>query len=767
MNSSFIRWLFDVEVIPADAGDVQLAFERPLAGWVWLLCIVAAIAFAFWSYSRLSGARWARFTLASLRVFMIALVLLVISGPMLMQARETIEPDWLLVLADRSASMTIADAEGADGRVPRDEQLSNLLREHEPVLSALADERHVEWLGFHQGAFPLADRTDLGDASGARTRLNTAVGQALQRAAARPVSGVVLLTDGRTNDPPTRELLRRLQSDQVRVFPVALGSRDPIGDLAIRRIDAPGRAFVRDKVPVVVHLDRLGGSDQASGAVKLVDIETGEVLDEKPLPEAAQEQLTLVGEPALAGEATWQVVIETDRPDLIPDNNLKPFAIELIDRPLRVLYVDGYPRWEYHYVKELIVQEKSIESSVFLISADRDFAQEGNQPITRLPRSPEEFADFDVIIIGDVPGTFFSPEQIEMIREQVAVRGAGLLWMGGERYTPATYTGAAAALADLMPMQRAPAMPRIDDPVTMQPTPLADRLGVLRLATDDRVGWPIELSDPDYGWCRLQYAQRIEPGRLKPTAEVLAETVQTFGGVHLPLVINMRYGSGQTLYVATDEIWRWRYGRGEMLPEQFWVQMIRMLGRESVFTSADRAVLEAKPRRVEIGQPVRIDLRLLDARLADQLSSTVTALVETEQGEAVADIDLLPIESSRGQFGATVLPDTIGVLHVRVDDVRLDGLDLEATFEVYAADDELRRPETDHELLEDLAAATGGVVLDDETLPALMDPEVLPNRSVRTLNPLTERIWDAPIVFILALLVLSAEWIGRKVLRLI
>ena len=86
-----------------------------------------------------------------------------------------------------------------------------------------------------------------------------------------------------------------------------------------------------------------------------------------------------------------------------------------------------------------------------LISADRDFAQEGNQPITRLPRSPEEFAQFDLIILGDVPSGFFSPEQLDMIRDHVAIRGAGLLWIGGERSTPSSYS--ATVLADLLPMR--------------------------------------------------------------------------------------------------------------------------------------------------------------------------------------------------------------------------------------------------------------------------------------------------------------------------
>ncbi len=45
-------------------------------------------------------------------------------------------------------------------------------------------------------------------------------------------------------------------------------------------------------------------------------------------------------------------------------------------------------------------------------------------------------------------------------------------------------------------------------------------------------------------------------------------------------------------------------------------------------------------------------------------------------------------------------------------------------------------------------------------------PQLLPHRSVQTVKPLSERIWDTPLAFALVLLVLTAEWIGRKVLQL-
>ncbi len=786
MNHPFVRWLLDLDIIPQGAEGLRLGWERAVPAWVWASSLLVAAALAGWGYARLQGARRGRVILAAVRFLVVVAVLVIVSGPVLELPRESIEQDWVVMLVDRSASMTIPDGGesllGAD-RMSRDQQLRDLLESHGDLWKRLAAKRHILWMGFHDGAFTLsappgefatpseisALPVALDEPTGSQTRLDAALDQALQRTAAREVAGVVVFSDGRTTDPPSRSSIRRLRSGQIGVFAVPLGSAESPGDLAIRRIDVPRHAFVRDQVPVAVEIDRLAaGSAAGHAVVKLIDEATGAVLDRAEVDAVeGTAEVTLTAEPTLAGEATWRVVVESDGPDLVADNNVKTALIELIDRPLRVLYIDGYPRWEYRYLKNLLVREETIESSVMLISADRDFAQEGNQPITRLPRSPEEFAPFDVIVIGDVPGSFFSPEQLEMIRGHVAQRGAGLLWIGGERFTPRTYAGT--ALADLLPLRGSLAVPAIGEPGTMVPTPLAERMGLLRLGVDG--AWPSELGDPTRGWSQFYWAQRLEPGRLKPTAEVLAETGSKFRGSALPLVVQMRYGSGLTMYVATDEIWRWRFGRGEVLTERFWVPIVRRLGRESLFGSQETARLEAEPRRLTTGQALRVELSLLDASLVDDTRVSVAAVIETVGGQRVADLELRrqedPAREMSGQparFATTWLPAAANQLIVKVSDPAVPSVALSVPVEVFAPDDELRRPETDHPLLEALAAETGGQVIMPNELEGL--PELLPNRAVTTVNPLHERIWDTPLAFLVVLVLLTVEWIGRKVIRL-
>ncbi|TVQ54388.1 MAG: hypothetical protein EA377_05860 [Phycisphaerales bacterium] len=771
----FLRQLFDLQVIPEDAEIIQLVWERPFAPWIWTLFIIGGGLFAIWSYSHLTGNRAGRGMLAATRFAIILLALILLSGPMLQVPRESTEPDWVLILADRSASMQIADVQIGDdprARQSRDAQLREILAEHGEIWSAMAAQREVVWLGFHHGAFALesvddedaAIPVDLGPPDGPRTHINAALDQALQRTAARPISGVVLLSDGRTTDPPQRSVLRRLQADAIPVYTVGLGSPEPLAEVAIRRIDAPRRAYVGDKVPVIVRLDRDGPAAQQRATVRLIDELSGEELaQEELMPGDEVDQITLNASPDLAGETSWRVVVETDEPTLVPENTERAFGIDLIDRPMRVLYVDGYPRWEQRFLKNLLVREESIDSSILLLSADREFAQEGDTPITRLPRSPEEFADFDVIVIGDVPGGYFTPQQLDMIRDHVAERGAGLLWIGGERSTPSTYAGT--VLADLLPMRGSLDLSPIARPVNMIATERADRLGVLQLTTPGEVGWPRELSDPEYGWSQLRWAQRIDPAQLKPAAEVLAETASPVSESNLPLVVMMRFGAGASVYVATDEIWRWRFGRGELLPEQFWVQIMRMLGRETLTAAGERAVFDVTPRRAQTGQPIRVDLRLIDAQLADRVDRSVAAELVNDDGDAVAELELIRQDGTEARFSTVHLTDRPGTYTVRLVDPALDELNLEAELEVFAPEDELRHPETDHALLAELSEATGGRLLEPDELSELN--ELLPNRAVTTMNPLTERIWDTWPFFTLFLLLITAEWIGRKVLRLI
>ncbi|MFM7259828.1 MAG: hypothetical protein ACKO3W_04415 [bacterium] len=775
--------------VPRDVETVRLVFERPLPAWGWFLTAVGALLIGWWSYRRLTGGSRAssrawRGMLAVVRAAVLMLVALLIAGPSLRFERTRTERDRLIVLVDRSLSMSIKDAPGG---ITRDEQAVAVLDAVRPTLTRIARTKDIEYVGFAGGVFTLQREADgasrtraldadadteliggplLGVSSGERTDLDIALRQSLARAAGRPVSGVLLLSDGRSASPVSADALEAFERDSIPVHVVALGSAARLGDAAIVGVSVPGRAFVRDRVPVEVRVDRGGVVGEV--VVRLVDVSTGAEIARKIVPDGADGvngsgsgEMTVVLDGASddAGSRAWRVEIVSERPDLVQENDRSDVAVEFIDRPLRVLYIEGSSRWEYRYLKNLLMRERDIESSIMLLSADRDFAQEGNMPISRLPRTREEFSKYDLFIIGDVPSGFFSPDQLAILRSEVADRGAGLLWIAGDRNTPSSWEST--PLADLMPLKPPFALDARTGASAITPTSAAERLGVLRLS-DEEDGWPDALVDPAIRWSKFRFVQLVPRARVKPTAEVLATADGTTANAEepTPVVMRMRFGAGDIVYVATDEIWRWRYGQGERLPERFWIPIVRLLSRESIAQGEARARLSVAPVRLAPGESAVVSLRIVDEESAARSPATVPVEVRDTGGNPVARIELTRDEEDASAF---YVPERTGRFIAIAEDPAFGRV--ETPFEVVRDDDELRRGDADHASLAEIARRTGGRILDANSVRGLA--EVLPLRARETDESTERTIWDTWPALAMFLGLLAIEWSGRRLLRLV
>lgn len=773
-----------------------LGWRWPLPPWGWALIVLAAAAVGYWSYRRLLGPSKARLALASLRAALVLALAALLVGPMLVVNQEITEPDVLLVLVDQSASMEIRDMPGPAGAAPisRRQALEAALQEHAELFGPqkLGHERKILWLGFAGNTFeidPFAASAPPPDAQRQTTALRTAIEQALQRATGQRVSGMVIMSDGRSPQSASAALIHRLQRRLINVFAVPLGAESPTLNLAIAQVDAPEKAFINDDVPVTVWLDRYPDNarvDPQRVTVRLVDAQTGKTLDEK---HASDDQLRqpvrLTARSAAVGPVPWRVELLDEQaaagaeqphaefPQVLLTHKDENVATELVDQPIGVLYVEGYPRWEFRYLKNMLVREKSLKSSTLLLSADHAFAQEGQLPITRLPNSAEELKPYDVIVIGDVAAGYFSQEQLRLLAEHVAARGAGLLWIGGSNDTPRSYEGT--ALAGLLPMRSPSSVNRLDPSlgaVTLKPTAQAEALQVFHLhaggAGEAReTAWPKAL--PPLAW-----AQNL--GELKSSAEVLAAS-EPIAGRAYPLVTRLRYGAGQALYVGTDETWRWRFGRGDLYFEQFWMQLIRLLGRARLEQGAGRATLEISSRRLEQDQTALVSLHIRDEMLSQRELPRISVAVVRAEAEAtpgkdaaVEKIELLPVpngDEKRGQgvvYQAPWRPSVSGKLTLRLAEPALEDLNLSRSVEVVRADDELRQPAPDRAKLASLAEQTGGQVLGLDQLEQLMR---IPSRPQRTPNDIREPLWNSYLALLLIAALLTAEWIGRKAIRLV
>ena len=86
------------------------------------------------------------------------------------------------------------------------------------------------------------------------------------------------------------------------------------------------------------------------------------------------------------------------------------------------------------------------------------------------------------------------------------------------------------------------------------------------------------------------------------------------------------------------------------------------------------------------------------------------------------------------------------------------------SFRVEPPRTEIDRPTQNRALLEQLASATGGAVVDVADLDQL-DKQITV-REVQRVLEYREEVWDAPLLFGTAFLLLVFEWLMRKRLRL-
>jgi len=761
-----MEWIFKQLDVPTTlmGQPWHIVFERPAPTWLWLVGTIVLVSTAIFSYTKIKGPRPARIFLASLRVIALFIIAILAMQPILEWPREKIEQDFVQILVDRSSSLQVRDMIDNEKKIISREDFQNNILQNK-VWEKLAQEHKLEWISVAGSAKLVSNKQELPEANGNRTLLASAIRETLQRNLGRPLSALVVISDGRSQDSINSTILRQIQTLGVPVFTIPLGDPNGINDQAIVSVEAPQNGFLQDQIPVQTELNTRKPNKKIRVVLKEKDSQIK--LDEQEATSGpdGKVNITLVGQATNPGEAVWEVAI-VGEPDADQSNNSQRVDITFIDRPIRVLYLDGWPRWEFRYIKNILLREKGIESSIMLLSADRDFAQEGTTPLTRLPKTEKEFSAYDVIILGDVPAGFLNTSQQKNIQELVAKRGAGLLWIAGDRSTPSSWRGS--PLEELLPFRGSLDLPRVDRPVFMEPTEAAARIGLLRLGNtqDNEQPWPMELSASGESWAKLEWVQRIDIRDLKPTTEILANAIAQSENKQkinesnkgTPLVLTMRYGAGQTTYVATDETWRWRYGRGETLPERFWIQLIRHLARAGLRNKTGTS-LQVEPSRATTNQPVRI---VVDLDETPTNGVVVVEAIQTTNGNSV-DITLKPEGGNRFSNVWSAPNQGEGVWRFQIRQPQISETP-EAKLTIIQEDVEQLDATPDHDSLEKLSAATKGQVIAVDAVESLEN--LIPHRSFTIREPIQMPLWNKWILYVVLIVVLTTEWIGRRALKL-
>ena len=721
------------------------------------------------------------------------------------------------------SALTGMDAESIDGgSISRTELLNQAFEKHPEILEQMRLKGPVHVVDFADGSspyelIPSLTEKDLEErdkpvepdedspvvdkqveaklpelvASGAATDIWQALKNVLD--GTTTPSSIVLLSEGQHNgsgDP--LEMAEKAKALDIPIYTIGVGDPNPPKNVAVKEVYVRNKAYPDEpfEIEAVVQTSRRNETN-LPGRLKIDLLEQRRDSSGKfSQPTVVKSQDANVPEEGGRIRLNFEHVtnqpgkyIYTVRSETLPDetdtndNELVSSQLEVVDEKVKVLLISGLPNWDYQQVYKLLQRDQTIDLSCWLQSMDETRPQEGNTPITRLPRTIEELGQYNVILLLDPNPSEFDDGWIELLKDFCEYKAGGVMFMAGPQFSSEFLTKTSLkSFREILPVR----FGDLEEIVINE---------ALASATDDRAGKmllvPFNMDHPVMSF-RSEPEENLKiwnlmPGiywsfpasRAKPTARVLMERGdQVSADGNQPLLVSGRFGAGSVLYLGFQGTWRWRpIGLQAQYFDRFWIQVVRFLVETRSLQGSRRGFIDREKTEYELGERITLVARLLDEQFKPSKKPTFDAKIKSDDGrEQTIKLKLLP--NQEGRYEGTFPASRVGAYEatVKIGDESEKLID-PVTFRVVSPSAETGSYWLNEKLLRDIADRSGGQYFRLDSIRKL--PEVLPNTVERfTFNSPPEPLWDASstlrwLIFLVPVVLLSIEWALRKWYKLL
>jgi hypothetical protein len=798
---------------PPDDARLEFASLPQGASAVWIALAAVAVVWLVWrltNWARKDLTAPRRFALAALRLIVIVALAAMLLEPVLVFVRREESPSRLAVILDDSESMRFSDpytdaaraaaiagklgVEARDGKTAVD-----LLRET-PRLTLVQDALAANLEALSKGREVLihdldsAAKPGAGDAARSRTlddvrpsRAVSPIGDALRGVLAslrgRPVAGVVIATDGRSNagEDPAR-VVEAAARQGIPIYAIAAGGDEGPRNVRLAELQVDPVVFARDPTTVAVVVDSRGLRDAEASVVLERRINEGawEPVGSQRVAlgeDGSLKRVTFRVTPAVIGQYEYRAKVEDAGPELTEDDNQATATARVVRRQIRVLMVAGGPSPEMQFLRNALMRDQQVEFSGWLQHADPGFRQPGDRPITRLPANDEELARYDALLLVDPDVQAMGPQWPELILNFVGRDGGGLIFVAGELYSQQLFDTADAKApgggwTKILPVVRDPGLFRTDAEARLS----SQNTYTLDLTPDGR-GDPIFEFNPDP--IRNRAMLTSLPGmywsfpvtRARPGAVVLARhgdpRMSNQHGRHV-LLASQLYGPGRTAFIGFDSTYRWRY-LGEDFFDGFWARLVDRVGRNKALGGRFPFLVSLDKGAYRVGDRIHASVRYNDPAALAEAAELIAEVEGAGQPPEPIRFEKSPDDPAlaTAEFPAT----QAGAYSLRVAPATATDLVGGAarvsttTFRVEPPRREIDEPALNRPLLADLARLSGGRVFELSDVDQL--DAAIPTREVSRAIEERDELWDAPLLYGLVVAGLTAEWILRKRFRLV
>ncbi|HEX3928666.1 MAG TPA: hypothetical protein VHW65_11790 [Gemmatimonadales bacterium] len=701
--------------------------------------------------------RWSdRVVLAGFRIAAFLVVAACLMRPGLALSSAVPQRNVLAVLLDDSRSMQIADA-GKDRRVAAEQRVFG---DSTALVRQLGDRFALRFFRFAADAAPINTVADL-HASGTRTDIAASLESARQELADVPLGGIVVVSDGADNAAgDLTATLLALRARHVPVYTVGVGRERFDRDLSIDRFELPATTLAGAGVAATVSLGIRGVAGDSAALTVEAD---GHIVAARQVLLPAHREVVDVPlrlPPLPAGTHTIAVRVAPLKGEMVTENNDAAAMLRVRPARERVLYFEGSPRYEFPFIRRAIAGDSGLQMAALLRSAKGKFLRlnvlDSLDLIGGFPTRPEELFRYRALILGDVEASYFTGDQLRMIADFVDRRGGALIALGGRNaLAEGNYGGT--PVADALPFALDAQPHRADTlAVTLKVHPTDAGLvhPALQLGTT--------LTQDTARWDSLPAVTSVnQPGTVRPGATVLLSGRSTPRGPDRPVLAVQHYGRGIAAVLDIQDSWLWKMDPRSPVEDQSFETFWRQLIRWSLDQVPDRVEVTPVPARVGPGEPVTVEVRAVDSLYHDMNDASVTAHVTSPSGHTV-DVPLAWTLREDGTYSAKYVPTEQGTYQLTADARRGNDTVRSAVggILVDGRGADMERAELRTPLLERIASETGGKYYPIDALQQLPEDVTLTESGIVAHE--SRDLWDMPVVLLLLLLLLGAEWGYRR-----
>jgi len=552
-----------------------------------------------------------------------------------------------------------------------------------------------------------------------------------------PLTAFVLLSDGRDLGGESLAALEQsLSRKQAPVYAAAAGSVNEPLDIAILKIVAPPfavkglpiRVSARVKAvleePVPVQAEVLSqGKPVVSEKVTLGDRET--------------DRVELSFAPSESGLFRFKLRFASAPGEAFPvKNNAVDFAVHVRDEKVKVLFLDWKPRWETRFALNIFQRMEFIELNSIIAVVQENATVKRGAGRGAWPANRAALEMYDLIVLGDVPDDLLTPAEWEDLKAVVLEKGKAVCFIGSGRRDP--IPGALAQA--LLPLK--PRSGERDAEIKL------DELGELAI-TDTGVFHPITYLLAG-GLARVD-EELVE--RVLPDTQVLLTEKRTGQAV-----VCCRFADqGRAMLVDSDSLWRLL--NPTMLPShaEMYVGMVAWAIESGFGAEGDGNQepprLGLDRRTLTVGSRVQVWVEgAPDGAVVEAVAQDGSVLAESEAIRPRSNSAL-----ARAAFESLAPQDVV---------FRLKGTEVTSEYTVVVEDyPELKHLSLNEGFLKRLTSATGGELRVFTELEKLF-LQMQPKERIETDEKIW-RLWDAGTVLAFLVLLLTLEWVWRKLVGLV